>query len=98
MFGNGTSFFLFFAAPYLSIAENIREIGGETCGDRVVQAFRQIEELIARADDTTLVTEFGICRPFNVSVYSMDIGRFSEGLIDQISSYIDRYQLVDIHS
>lgn len=87
---------VFFPAPYLSIADNIRENGGEDCGDRVTQAFRQIEELIASEDDATLVEEFGICRPFNVSVYSLDIGMFSEGLINQISTYIDRHQLVDI--
>lgn len=86
------------AAPYLSIAENIREIGGEACGDRVTQAFSQIEELIASEDDTTLVEEFGICRPFNVSQYSMDIGMLSEGLINQINAFIDRYQLVDIYT
>lgn len=85
---------VFFADPYLSIADNIREIGGEDCGDRVTEAFRQVEELIAREDDATLVEEFGICRPFNVSTFSMDIGMFSEGLINQISAYIDRYQLV----
>lgn len=84
----------FFAAPYLTIADNIREIGGEECADRLTQAFRQIEELIAREDDAVLVEEFGICRPFNVSAHSMDIGMFSEGLIIQISSFIDRYQLV----
>lgn len=77
---------------YTSIAENIRSVGGEECGDRVAEAFRQIEELIAREDDETLVQEFGICRPFNVSRYSMDIGMFSEGLINQISGFIERYQ------
>lgn len=82
----------------MSIADNIREIGGDDCGDRVTQAFRQIEEIIAREDDATLVEEFGICRPFNVSTYSMDIGMFSEGLINQISTHVDRYQLVDSYS
>lgn len=63
----------------------------------MTQAFIQIEELIARADDATLVEEFGICRPFNVSLHSMDIGKFSEGLINQISGYIDRHQLVNVY-
>lgn len=82
----------------MSIAENIRENGGENCGDRVTQAFTQIEELIASEDDATLVEEFGICRPFNATQYSMDIGMLSEGLINQINAYIDRHQLVDIYT
>lgn len=89
--------FTFLPAPYLSIADNIRENGGQDCGDRVTDAFRQIEELIANADDATLVEEFGICRPFNVSQHSMDIGMFSEGVINQISTYIDRNQFVYFH-
>lgn len=76
----------------MSVAENIREIGGDECGDRVTAAFQQIEALIASEDDATLVQEFGICRPFNVSRYSMDIGMFSEGIINQISGYFERYQ------
>lgn len=49
------------------MAENIREVGSYECGDRVAEAFAQIEELIASGDDETLVEEFGICRPFNIS-------------------------------
>lgn len=90
MSGNKT--FVSFPDPYLSLEDNIREIGGEECALRVTQAFRRVEELIAAEDDATLVEQFGICRPFNVSRHSMDIGMFSEGLIDQISAFIDRYQ------
>lgn len=57
----------FFLAVYQTVADNIREIGSYECGDRVTEAFEQIEELIASGDDETLVEEFGICRPFNIS-------------------------------
>lgn len=52
---------------YQTVADNIREIGSYECGDRVTEAFQQIEQLIASGDDETLVEEFGICRPFNIS-------------------------------
>lgn len=52
---------------YNTVADNIREVGSYECGDRVTEAFQQIEQLIVAGDDETLVEEFGICRPFNIS-------------------------------
>jgi hypothetical protein len=81
---------VFTTEVYNTVADNIREVGSYDCGDRVTEAFRQIDQLIAAGDDATLVEEFGICRPFNISS-RMDIAMFSEGVVEQISAQFERF-------
>lgn len=57
----------------------------------MLESFRQIEELIRSGNDESMIEEFGICRPFDIS-NDMDLGMFAEGLIEQISGHFERFQ------
>lgn len=58
------------------------------CGDRVQLAFAEIERQLLSGNDSVLVQEFRICRPWNISNH-MDVGLFSEGVINQLGDYFD---------
>lgn len=78
---------------YDILSSNIFEYGGDPCAMRVHQAFHEIEHMLMMEHDSTLVEEFSICRPWNIS-HHMDVGIFSENLIGQISDFFDATKYV----
>lgn len=80
-----------FLENYDILSSNLFEYGGEVCGIRAEAAFLEVERHLASLNDSVLVSEFRICRPWNISNH-MDVAIFSELLIDQISKFINQEQ------
>lgn len=82
---------LFLIENYDLLSSNIFEHGGDACGFRVEAAFEEVERQLVSLNDSVLVNEFRICRPWNISNH-MDVGIFSELLINQITEFINQEQ------
>lgn len=82
---------VFATENYNWLASNIEEYGGRACSDRVRAAFQAIQQQLIAGDDTLLVEQFSICRPWNISNH-MDVGLMSEGTIAQIADFFNSNQ------
>lgn len=66
------------------------------CRYRVEYAFEEIENMIANNQTSELQNALNLCDPVDTTSVS-EVAMMLERLIETITSYIDRFQLVNAH-